>query len=204
MYKRLIVFVFALTIICQAEAQEMRVTGRHTPSIAVKSNLLYDATTSMNLGMEFKVGERLTLEASATYNPWTPSEERRLRHILVQPELRWWFCEPFHGHFLGAHAHYAMFNVGGISLPKIGIGGVGDSDTKDYRYEGWLAGAGISYGYQFYLGRRWSLETTLGAGYAYLDYDRYQCGKCGSFENSNTKHYFGLTKAGISLIYLIK
>ena len=202
MYKRLIIFAFALSVICQARAQETT-TSRVTPSFALKTNVLYDATASMNLGVEFKIGPRLTLEAVGTYNPWTFSNEKKWKHILAQPELRFWFCEPFNGHFLGLHAHYAMFNVNGVKIPQI-IGTGISADTDKYRYEGWLAGGGISYGYQFYLGRRWNLETTLGVGYAYIDYEKFQCGKCGTFESEDTKHYFGLTKAGISLIYLIK
>jgi len=173
-------------------------------TVGVKTNILYDATTTFNLGVETVISPKWTFDLSGNYNPWTFSHDRKWKHILVQPELRWWICEPFNGHFLGLHAHYAMFNVGGIKLPKIGVGGVGDDRPQDHRYEGWLAGAGISYGYQFYLGRRWNLEATIGAGYAYLDYDRFKCETCGDFVDSNKKHYFGLTKAGISLIYLIK
>ena len=204
MYKRLIVLVFALAIVCQAKAQELRTTSSATPSFAIKTNLLYDATTSMNLGVEFKVSRKMTMEIAGTYNPWTFADNKKIKHILVQPELRWWTCEPFSRHFFGLHAHYARFNVGGITLPKIGFNGVGDDNTKDFRYDGWLAGVGVSYGYQFYLGPRWSLETTLGVGYAYIDYDRFECPACGKHLDSNIRHYFGLTKAGISLIYLIK
>ena len=208
MYKQLIILVFALSVVGQATAQEAR-AYRFTPSFAIKNNLLFDATASPNLGIEFKTGERFTLEIAGSYNPFVDpwkfsNENRKWKHILVQPELRWWICEPFNGHFFGLHAHYAIYNVGGVKLPKISFSGGAGSDSKNYRYEGWLAGAGISYGYQFYLGRRWNLEATIGAGYAYLDYDRYECGTCGDFDGAHKKHYFGLTKAGISLIYLIK
>jgi hypothetical protein len=47
---------------------------------------------------------------------------------------------------------------------------------KTHRYEGEFIGGGVSYGYQWVLSKHWNLEATLGAGYAYINYDRYQCG----------------------------
>jgi putative salt-induced outer membrane protein YdiY len=75
---------------------------------------------------------------------------------------------------------------------------------QEHRFQGWLAGAGLTYGYQFYLAPRWSLEASLGIGYAYLDYDKYYCEECGKVISRDNKNYFGLTQAGISLIYFIK
>ena len=73
-----------------------------------------------------------------------------------------------------------------------------------HRYEGWFVGAGVGLGYQLVLNRRWSLEAEVGAGYAYLDYDKYRCNTCGNLEASKTKDYFGLTKAGLSVVYVIR
>jgi len=163
--------------------------------VAVKSNLLYDATSTINLGAEFKLGARSTFELPINYNPWTFSDNKKFKHILVQPELRFWTCESFTGHFFGVHAHYAYYNVGGVG-PFTTI--------KNNRYEGWLAGAGFSYGFNWLLSNRWSLEATLGLGYAYMDYSRYECHRCGEKLGQGNKHYFGPTRVGISLIYFIK
>jgi len=163
--------------------------------IVIKSNLLYDATTTMNLGVEIKTGAKTTFELPFNYNPWTFSKNKKAKHFLVQPELRFWTCEAFSGHFFGIHGHYSYFNVGGIGPLKI---------IKNYRHEGWLAGAGISYGYNWFLSKRWSIEATVGVGYAYMDYGRYECQKCGEKIADKTHHYFGPTKAGITLIYYLK
>ena len=82
--------------------------------IALKSNLLYDATTTMNLGLEFGLARKWTLDVPVNYNPWKPDNGRRLRHWGVQPEVRYWFCESFRRTFIGVHGHYADFNVGGF------------------------------------------------------------------------------------------
>ena len=72
------------------------------------------------------------------------------------------------------------------------------------RYQGWMAGAGIGYGYNWVLGKRWSLEATLGVGYIHFGYDRFECKTCGDRLGSGSKNYLSPTKAGISLIYIIK
>lgn len=160
--------------------------------VAVKTNALYWATTTPNLAVEFGLGPRTTLDVAGGYNPFTFSDNKKLKHYLIQPEVRHWFCERFAGWFLGIHAHGGEFNVGGIG-PFTTI--------KDHRYEGWFAGAGIGFGYQWVFSPRWGLEAEIGAGYAYLDYDKYPCEKCGRKLDSGHRHYFGPTRLSISLVY---
>ena len=172
----------------------------YLPAWAVKTNLLYDATRTLNLGVEFGLARRWTLDVSGNYNPWTFSENRKMKHWLVQPEVRWWSCTRFSGHFMGLHALGGGYNWGGM-LPWGIRPGAG---LRGHRYQGWLVGAGVSYGYHWVLGNRWGLEATVGAGYAYLDYDKYPCAKCGRKIGRETQHYFGPTKAGITLIFMVK
>lgn len=71
----------------------------------------------------------------------------------------------------------------------------------DHRFEGWLAGAGLSYGYRWNFSQNWGLEATIGLGYMHLDYDKYQCITCGDKLGSDTKDYSAPTKLGVTLIY---
>ena len=129
------------------------VTVVHGQKTAVKNNLIYDATATPNLALEIALGKKTTLELGAGYNPFTFSENKKAKHWLVQPELRLWTCEAFNGHFFGIHGHAAQFNVGGWDIP------VGRLEIfKDNRYQGYLYGGGISYGYQWLLSPRWNLE----------------------------------------------
>lgn len=163
--------------------------------LALKNNLLMDAMASVNLEFEFKVGERTTINIPGSFNAWNFNDDKKFKHIATQPEFRWWLCSPFTGHYFGIHAHYAFYNVGGIG-PFTAL--------KENRYEGWLAGGGVSYGYNWILSPRWSLEATVGVGYAYLDYDKFPCGKCEPASGHENKHYFGPTKFGLTLVFLIK
>lgn len=88
------------------------ITGQ-AQEVAVKTNLLYDATTTLNLGVEIGLGTKMTLDISGNYNPWR-FHDYRLKHGLIQPELRYWTCEKFNGHFFGLHGFYGKYNVGGL------------------------------------------------------------------------------------------
>lgn len=177
------------------------VLGSHAQSVGLKTNIAHWATMATpNIGIEMALNRKYTLEVDAGYNPFTFSDNKKFKHWLVQPELRYWTCESFNGHFFGVHALAAEYNVGGIDLP---IGRL--KNIKNERYEGYAFGGGISYGYQWPIAKRMNLELSIGAGYAYLLYDKYNCVLCGEKLESDVKeNYFGVTKAAISLIYFIK
>ena len=131
-------------------------TGVYGQKFAVKSNLLYDATATINLGVEVGLAKKWSLDLSGNYNGWKFGDEARMKHWLVQPEARYWLCEKFNGHFFGLHAHYADYNVGGLKFLS--------KNMENHRYQGNLYGAGLSYGYQWLLSDRWSMEAVLGIG----------------------------------------
>ncbi|WP_407430024.1 DUF3575 domain-containing protein [Arcticibacter sp.] len=168
-----------------------------TPTAGGKTNLFYDATSTINLGAEFRLGGKTSIDVPFNYNPWTFAENKKWKHLLVQPEFRLWIKETFNGSFFGLHAHYAYYNVGHLDHPPF------TEYMNRHRFEGWLAGAGVSYGYRWDFSHRWGMEATVGAGYAYLSYDKYTCESCGTKLGSETKNYFGATKAGVTLVYTI-
>lgn len=170
----------------------------HAQKAALKTNLLADVTTTINLAAEVGLTAKTTLDLYANYNPWSLGSNKSFKHFLVQPEYRYWFCERFNGHFVGVHLHGGVFNVGGVDMPF----GLWDN-LKNNRYEGEFIGAGLSWGYQWVLGRHWNLEANIGAGYAFINYDRYRCKTCGKLQDKDKKkHYVGPTKAAISLVYV--
>lgn len=181
---------FAINVFAQVQPD----TKTYLPKFALKTNALYWATTTPNLGFEVGLAPKMTLDVSGNYNPWKLSDNRQLKHWLVQPELRYWLCERFNGSFFGLHAHYGEVNVSDLDI--FGMG--------HYRYDGKVYGAGISYGYQWILGKHWSMEATIGVGYARLDYDKYERKDCDEKLGHNTKNYFGPTKIGLNFIYVIK
>lgn len=169
---------------------------------AVKTNLLADAFVSPNLGVEIGLAPRWTLDVSGQFNAWTLSHDRRWKHWLLQPEARYWLCDRFSGHFIGAHIHGGQYNIGGVD-GKVEFLGTDFRKLEDTRYQGWFVGAGVAYGYAWILGRHWNLEAEIGIGYSYTRYDRFRCIGCGKkIETDKPHHYVGPTKAAVNLVYV--
>ena len=75
--------------------------------VALKTNGLFWLTTTPNVGVEVALSPKYTLELAGAYNPWTFKDDKKMRFWLVQPELKYWFCEKFEGHFVSVHLHGA-------------------------------------------------------------------------------------------------
>ena len=184
--RRVLFFVFA--------AMSLTLSAQN---IGVKTNLLYDLTSTINLGAEIGLAPKWTLDLSGNYNAWEFKDNKKWKHWMAQPEARYWFCEAFNGHFLGLHLLGGQFNVGNVDPILY-------PSAKGKRYEGFYYGAGLAYGYQWILGNHWSLEASIGLGYERQHYDEYDCPTCGEWRGEGKKNYLGVTKAAISLIYVIK
>lgn len=173
-----------------------RLSAQH---FAVKTNLLYDATATANIGFEVPLAPKWTFDLSGNVNAWNLGDIR-MRHWLVQPEARYWLCEKFNGHFFGLHALGGQFNFGNLpaNIPVLGF-----DDLKDYRHQGWMAGAGIAYGYSWILSKHWNIEAEIGVGWIYSNSDVYPCAECGTaIEKGKKLNYVGPTKLAVNLEYL--
>lgn len=177
--------------------------------IAVKTNLLYDATTTPNIGAEMRVAEKSTVNLVYGINPWTFDSdshgERKVKHWVLMPEYRWWTCLPYNGHFFGVHALAGQFNAANVDLPIPGAFFSGANITRevrDSRFQGTFAGVGATYGYQWILSRHWNIEAEIGVGYGHVWYDRYTCGVCATKTDAGQTNYLGITKLGLSFLYI--
>ncbi len=175
----------------------------------LKTNLLYWGTGTVNFAGEIAVAPRVTLDIMGTCNIpgliyfGDKALNRKIWHWTASPEARFWHTEAFNRGFVGVHAMTGAFDVGGIKLPP-GI----NPNMKDHRYEGWLVGAGASYGWQWWVGPHWNFEATIGFGYLYMRYNRFG-GPGGSAsqvmdEVDTDHHYFGPTRIGLSFSYLFR
>lgn len=172
------------------------------PRFAIKTNLLYGGVAlAPNLAFEFATGPKQTIEISGSYNGWyrdenKPDDTKQLVHSIFRGEYRWWTCERYNGHFFGAHAFYTRYHVSAKDVPLL--------FDKENRYNGYGVGIGATYGYNLPLGNRWGLEFNVGVGAAYLKYDKYTCAACDREAVKTDKWYFGPTRLGITLQFLIK
>lgn len=122
----------------------------------LKTNLAYWATTTPNIAAETRLSNRLSMDLSLGWNTFTYSGNKKLKHIAIQPEIRYWLGCPYIGHFLGANILYSHYNAGGVHFP-FGF----FPELKKHRFQGDLGAVGLVYGYDWSLGKsnRWNLET---------------------------------------------
>lgn len=195
-------FLFLVFLVCSANI--------FCQKVAIKNNLIYDALKTPNLSLEFSLGRKWTLDTQVGMNFFLYTKEatspryrtKKFSHWLVQPELRYWTCDVFNGWFLGLHVMGGQMNIGKINIPFVLQKESGR--MRDYRYEGYFWGGGLSTGYQWVLSNRFNIEASLGVGYVHANYDKYKCATCGTRLGKGNADYIGPTKAAISIIYMLK
>ena len=167
-------------------------TMAHGQRVAVKTNMLYWATASLNAGVDVAVSDRSTLGLAVSGNPWTVGSRAKIQHFFAMPEYRYWFCGKYTRGFLMVQALAGKYTVGGFKLPFDVF-----PSFREHHYKGWAAGAGIGYGHAWYLGAHWNLEASLAVGYARMRYHRTD-----HPETKVSRNYVGPTHIGVSFVYL--
>ena len=125
MKRALLTFLFFLPLWCVAQGRSaaeypLGDTLRYDPvpyEVDLKTNLLMDATATINLGVEFPLGRRWSMDVSGNYNGWTLSDNRKWKHWMVQPEFRFWTKTRQRGHFIGIHLLGGEYNLNRMHLP---------------------------------------------------------------------------------------
>ena len=167
-------------------------------SFAVKTNLLADLVTAVNLGVEVPLGEDFSVNAHFTFPWWTAGpygNKYALQLLDAEGELRWWFAkgeERFEGHYVALQGSGGKFDL------------QWGRDIGCYQCYNW--GVGLSYGYAMSLGKHLNMEFALTLGYLAIDYQHYVPSPDWSVllrDNSKvgTLHYFGPTSLKVSLVY---
>lgn len=176
--------------------------GASAQDWSLKTNLLSDATANIGLGIEKGLAPKWTMDIAGSFNAWNITETKKWKHWMVQPGVRYWLCDRYAGHFFGAHLIGGQYNIGGVDF-GLNFLGTDFGKLRDRRYQGWMAGVGVSYGYAFVLNKHWNIEPEIGFGYVYSRYDEFRCTGCGKKTRSDVPHnYVGFTKAAINVCYL--
>ncbi|MCH5346035.1 MAG: DUF3575 domain-containing protein [Muribaculaceae bacterium] len=176
--------------------------GAFAQDVALKTNILYDALLTPTLGLEVGVASRWSLELDGSINNWS-IDKHSWKQWMVQPEARFWLCQRFAGHFFALHGIGGQYNFGHINIGGHDFLGTDLKQLEDHRRQGWMAGAGVGYGYSWILGKHWNIEAEIGIGWIYTRYDVYRCHGCNrKVEEDQTHNYFGPTKAALNFVYV--
>lgn len=155
--------------------------------VAIKTNLTDWMTASPNLSVEFTISSRFTLDLSGTATPFRYKPDFYFRHIRLQPELRYWLLTPLSRHYVGFTAFYSTYDVG----------------YKKRGYFGDSYAAGLTYGYNWILSRRWNFELSAGLGAIHYRLARYKPGTAHP-EPNDAGWIVAPVKLGITFVYILK
>lgn len=167
--------------------------------VTISNNLLYDAWLTPNLRVGLRLSPHWSMGLTAGYRPWPSDDhkEKKWKHLLVSPDLRYWTDSVNVHHFFGVNLIYAHFNIANVKFP-FGL----YKGFRDERRQGDLGALGVYYGYSWPLGRHWNVEALVGAAVGYAKYDRYECGQCGSKIGDN-RRWFVIPQAALNIVFNI-
>ena len=170
----------------------------------IRTNMLYDVAAVPNIGVEFYLGKNISVGANWQYAWWkTDRKHRYWRTYGGDVNVRWWFGnsaheKPLTGHHLGVYGQILTYDFewGGKGY----LGGKPGGTLWDKM--NW--GVGLEYGYSLPVAKHFNIDFTLGVGYLTGEYQEYRpVDGCYVWQATKQRHWFGPTKAEISLVWLI-
>ena len=195
----------------------------HCQTLALRTNLLYDATLSPNLGAEMRIDSLWSLGLNAGLNAWDIDKQKnkKWRHFLISPNVRKYFslkrdtlciygtrADGSYGvlrdsvitrraNYIELDAIYSHFNVGNVKFP-FGM----YKSVRDRRLQGDLLALGGKYGYSWILARDWRVEAEAGIAIGYAWFKENDCDHCGAYYGKGDR-IFLLPQLGINVVYII-
>ena len=176
--------------------------------MGLKTNLLADAMVIPQVGLELQLARNFSLDLQGwmtNYNILTP-EDRNASIYGFAPEVRWWRNDAMRtGSFLGVHANCAWYTLQWNDLLyQNGPEDVWEGNYHDSGNQNPAWSVGLTYGYVVGLGpqKNWGLEFVVGLGYGrYSQNTAALSGDTWMLVEHQSKHHFGITRAGINLTY---
>ncbi|MEE0979927.1 MAG: DUF3575 domain-containing protein [Muribaculaceae bacterium] len=163
------------------------------PLVALRSNMLYDAALTPDLGVELSMNPRLSLAVEGVWAWWSDHSRNRCWRIYGGwVELRSWLGQRHEQRSLTGH--------------HVGVYGSYHSYDFEFGGKGWQSpqtlGIGVAYGYSLAVSRRLNIDFAIKAGYASGRRISYipQCGQYVGLSKCNS-HYWGVTGLEITLVW---
>lgn len=174
--------------------------------IALKTNLLLDAVTAVNIEIEVPISRRWSVNAGYYFPWWYLKKDKVALHILYgYIEGRYWlgkkvrrsyFYDSLNGDRNPLQGWYA-----GVYFGK----GIYDLLWKTEGVKGDIQwSAGVSVGYVRPIGKHLALEFGTSIGYLDTDYKRFvPKGECLLWKSDESAKWLGITQAKVSLVWRI-
>ena len=164
--------------------------------LGLKTNMLYDALAVPNIGAEIYLGRNWSLSGNWMYAWWkTDRKHWYWRTYGGDVAIRKWFGQkarekPLTGHHIGLYGQIITYDF--------------ETGGRGYLADRWSYAAGVEYGYSLPVGKRFNIDFSVGMGYMGGTYKEYlPDNQCYVWQTTKQRHWFGPTKAEISLVWLI-
>ena len=195
----------------QSKKKEViQVKAKERPLMALKTNLLFDAATILNIEVEVPINERWSVAGEWIFPWWSfggsskaqKNDERSTLQILnLNLEGKYWLGDrsskaKMTGWFAGAYVGAGLYDL--------------EYKSDGFQGEFFIMG-GLSGGYAHTVNKSGSLrmEYSIGLGYMQTDYRKYDSHYAEDFgewhkmqRSSGMQAWFGPTKAKVSLVWL--
>ena len=170
---------------------------------SVRTNLLWDAVSEPNIGLEFSVSDHWSVGANAGIKSWPrwlawdwdKENPTHWRNFLVAPEVRYYFKQIYQGAFIGADAVGTYFNVGKVPTPFHMY-----PDVEESRLQGSYWAGGLFAGWAWWPWQHWRIELEAGAAVGMAAYSRYACAHCGT-KLGDERKVGVVPKVGLNIAY---
>lgn len=167
--------------------------------VAVKTNMLYDVVTALNVEVEIPIGKRWSVAVEDVFPWWHYGNKYAFQMWEMGVEGRYWFKrtdarDVLSGHFGGVYVMSAKYDF---------------QWKSDINYQGEYWSAGITYGYSMPLGKYFNLELSASIGYLSTYYRHYYPtigygALMRDYDKQGRLGYFGPTKLKASLVLPIQ
>ena len=171
------------------------IAAGQSPLFTVKTNLLFDAVSAINVELEVPIGDRWSVTGEYIFPWWLlKKKENCLQLINGNVEGRYWFDapSPMTGWFAGIYAGGGLYDL-----------------QRGKGLQGEFFNAGLSGGYTHAIfNGNWRLEYSIGLGYLNTNYRKY-VPRYGADDRlslirqeSGNASWWGPTRAKVSLVWV--
>ena len=184
MKKAIIILIASLGMALSASAQNW----------AVSTNLMdYVSLGTVNGEISAGIGRRVTVDASARYNPWIfhegdPAKQMQNKHQTYALGVRYWPWHIYSGWWVSFMAQYQEYNRGGIISQK----------TEEGDAFGMSAGAG----YSLMIHENFNLDFGIAFWGGQKTYVTYACPSCGRVMDKGSKWFVMPNEIRVALQYI--
>lgn len=175
------------------------VEEERTDFLALKTNLLFDALTLINVELEVPIGNRWSVAGELMFPWWVgKNNDKALQSLSGTVEGRYWFGDrltkpKLTGWFAGVYAGGGIYDI--------------QYDSKGYQGDHFFT-SGISGGFAHTINKSKTLrmEYSLGVGYLETNYEYYEGEEDNKYlvwQNDGKFTWIGPTRAKISLVWIL-